>query len=65
MEFLKEHKTIIIIIAVIAVIYFILRSDYAQNLDVMDKWYSMSTTGKIIIVLLIAAIGYYLYKQYN
>lgn len=65
MEFLKENRNIIILIAIIAICYLFLQTDIFKKLfiQVSMKWSELSTLMKVIVVLIVVWIIYYLYNR--
>lgn len=67
MEFLKENRNIVILIAIIAICYLFLQTSIFKNLftQVSTKWSELSALMKVIVVLIIVWIIYYLYNREN
>lgn len=64
LEFLKENRNIIILIALIAIAYLLLQTNLFANIKntVMAQWYTMSNTTKLIILLIIIGVAYYYWE---
>ena len=65
MEFLKENRNIIIIIAIIAICYLFLQTDVFKKMftQISMKWNELSTFMKIVVILIVIWITYYLYNR--
>ena len=64
METLGDNKNIIMLILIIAIIYFFSQTGCAQNLLEMgkDKWDSLNNTNQLIVVGVILFVAY---KMWN
>lgn len=62
MAFLEENRTVIIIIAVIVIAYLLLQTDMFQSLlmNLRMQWAGFSDIVKLIIVILVIWLVYYL-----
>ena len=67
MAFLEENRTVIIIIAIIVIGYLLLQTDIFQNLlmTLRMQWAGFSDIVKLIIVLLVIWLVYYLLTKNN
>ena len=65
MEFLKENRNIVILIAVVVIGYLLLQTEMFKSFgnSVMAQWNSMSNTMKLLAVLVIVAVAYYLWTR--
>lgn len=65
MEFLRENRNIVILVAVLAVAYYLLRSEFVKNLYVNLKaqWGGLSGTAKLVVGLAVVALAYYLWNR--
>lgn len=65
MEWLKENRNIVIIIAIIVIGYLLLKTHFFGNLyeQSMMQWTMMGNFGKLLIVLIIVGIAYYYYTK--
>lgn len=65
MEFLKENRNIVILIAIIVIGYLLLQTEAIKKLmnSLSIRWNSLSTMMKIILVLIVVYIAYYLYNN--
>ncbi|QKF93848.1 hypothetical protein QKU48_gp0390 [Fadolivirus algeromassiliense] len=65
MEFLMENRNIVILVAVLVIGYFLLRSEFVNNLylNVKAQWASLSGTYKLVVAVAIVALAYYLWNR--
>ena len=65
MEFLKENRNIIILIAIIAICYLLFQSEQVKKLfkSVTDQWKSLSPIMKLVVVLIVVALLYNMYDK--
>jgi hypothetical protein len=65
MEFLKENRNIIILVALIVIGYLLFQTNTIKNLmmSLSIKWNQLSNFMKLVVILIIIAICYYLYNN--
>lgn len=65
MEFVREHKTLIVIIVCIVIAYLLWQSYTVKSAvyNLYDKWLGLSGFVKILIVLILLGAVYYLFKN--
>ena len=64
METLIDNRNLVILILIVAIIYFFSQTPCAKNLMVTmsNKWNQLNTTNKVILVLIILFLAY---KSWN
>ncbi len=67
MDFVREHKTLITVVAVIAILYLISRTQtYAMTMARLQyNWATMGMVSKVVVALIIIAVLYYAYSYYS
>jgi len=65
MEFLKENRNIIILIAIIAIGYLFFQTDLFKNLfnTISFQWNNLSTMMKGIVILIVIVLIYNMYDR--
>ena len=61
MDFLQEHKNVVIVVAVIVIGYLLLQTELVQGLllSLRIQWAGLSDLMKLVVVLLVAYCVYY------
>ena len=65
MEFLKENRTVVIVVVLLVLAYLLWDAEVVRNVrfSVSNQWNSMGQVGKVVAVLVLAAAVYYLYSM--
>lgn len=65
MEILKENRTLVIILVLLVIAYLLWNTEVVGGVrsKVMGQWNSMGTLGKVVAVLVIVGVAYYLYNR--
>ena len=67
MNFIEEHKTLVTVIALIAILYLVSRTQvFAMTMARLRyQWYGMGTIGKVVVGLIAAYIIYWVYCKFT
>ena len=65
MDFLRENKNIVIVIALLVIGYLLYQSETFQGLlvNLRVQWNTLSTTMKAVLGLVVVGIAYYLWNK--
>jgi|688.fasta_scaffold470751_1 hypothetical protein len=65
MEFLRENRNIVIIVAVLVIGYLLMRSEVFGNVlsSLVGQWESMTTLMKLLVLVIVVALAYRIYQR--
>lgn len=65
MEFLKENRNLVIIVAILVIGYLLLKTEMFKNIvgQITEKWNELSNIAKLIIVVVVVYVAYHYYHR--
>ena len=65
METLREHRNLVILVVLLVILYLLWNTEVVSNVrhSATNQWATMGTFGKVVLVLVVVALAYYLYNR--